>query len=101
MIALDFEFDGEIIFWKGPAPFYFVAVPPPHSDDIKGIASLVTYGWGVIPAQVQIGRTTWTTSLFPKGDLYLVPIKAAIRKAENIDDGDTVTVRLIIEARAL
>jgi hypothetical protein len=54
----------------------------------------VTYGWGVIPVQVRIGKTKWTTSLFPKDDRYLVPIKASIRKAEKLEEGDKVTIWL-------
>ncbi len=56
----------------------------------------MTYGWGVIPVQVQIGDTEWKTSLFPKDGLYLVPIKASVRKAENLEEGDEVTIRLTV-----
>ena len=90
------EFSGKIIFWKGPAPWFFVAVPAKQSRDIKAISNIVTYGWGVIPVYVRIGKTEYTTSLFPKDDLYLVPIKASVRKAEKLDKGDKVTVRLEI-----
>lgn len=88
------EFSGEIWFWRGPAPWYFVTVPEEQSDDIKAVSSIVTYGWGVIPVSVRIGKTVWQTSLFPKDGLYIVPIKASVRKAEDLDEGDTVTVRL-------
>ena len=91
------EFDGKIIYWRGPAPWYFVAVPDDQSSDIKAIANRVTYGWGVIPIQVQIGSTTFTTSLFPKDGLYLVPIKASVRKAENLEQDDMVSIRLEID----
>jgi len=57
----------------------------------------VTYGWGMIPVRVQIGRTRWRTSLFPKDGGYVVPLKAKVRRAERIDDGDVVTVRLTPE----
>lgn len=91
---MEFEFSGPIWFWKGPAPWYFVTIPAQESSNIKAIAQLVTYGWGVIPVRVQIGKSTWQTSLFPKNDLYIVPVKADIRKAEQLSEGDTVTVRL-------
>lgn len=94
---MDIEFDGEIWFWRGPAPWYFVTIPEAHSREIKAISSLVTYGWGVIPVRVQVGKTEWTTSLFPKDDLYLVPIRANVRKAEKLEEGDVVTLRLIVE----
>jgi hypothetical protein len=93
---MNIHFTGPIIYWKGPAPFYFVAIPPDYSQDVKAIAPFVTYGWGVIPVSVRIGTTTWQTSLFPKHDHYLVPIKASIRTAEHLAEGDTVTLHLTI-----
>jgi hypothetical protein len=62
------------------------------------VASLVTYGWGVIPVSARIGRTTWTTSLFPKDGGYLLPVKAVVRRAERIDLGDEVAVLLRLDA---
>lgn len=91
---MDLSFSGEVWFWKGPAPWYFVTVPGPLSADIEAVAAQVTYGWGVIPVTVMVGGTTWTTSLFPKDGYYLVPLKAAVRKAERIDLDDEVAVRL-------
>jgi hypothetical protein len=90
------EFSGIIIYWRGPSPFYYVAVPEDHSSSIKAVSNIVTYGWGVIPVQVQIGKTTWQTSLFPKEGLYLVPLKDKVRKAERLELGDEVTIRLEI-----
>lgn len=92
------EFEGPIWFWKGPAPWYFVTVPPEQSHEIKVIAPTVTYGWGVIPVRVRIGKSMWTTSLFPKDGLYLVPIKAKVRQAEKLAEGETVTLSLEIES---
>ena len=91
---MNLEFSDKIWFWRGPAPWFFVTVPEEPSRDIQAISNLVTYGWGVIPVQVHIGETRWQTSLFPKNGRYLVPIKASVRKAENLEEGDIVTVRL-------
>ena len=88
------EFNGEIIFWKGPAPWFFVTVPAKQSRKLKAISGLVTYGWGVIPVHVRVGKTEFQTSLFPKDGLYLVPIKVSVRKVENLEKGDKVTVWL-------
>jgi hypothetical protein len=91
---MNFEFKGKILFWRGPAPFYFVTVPEEESSEIKAISNLITYGWGVIPVHVRIGKTEWKTSLFPKDGRYLVPIKAIVRKAEKLEEGDDVVVQL-------
>lgn len=90
------EFSGRIIHWRGPAPFLFVPVPQEQSRDIKAISNMVTYGWGVIPVHARIGKTEWKTSLFPKDGLYLVPVKMSVQKAEELKEGDEVTVRLEI-----
>ena len=57
----------------------------------------MTYGWGMIPVEARIGSTRWTTSLFPKNGGYVVPLKDLVRNAEQIDVGDTVTVRLAVD----
>jgi hypothetical protein len=91
---ISFEFSGEIIYWRGPAPWFFVPIPDEESSQIRRVSRIVTYGWGVIPVHVQIGKTQFQTSLFPKEDRYLVPIKADVRKAEKLEEGDTVTIQL-------
>jgi len=88
------EFKGDIFYWRGPAPFLFVAVPEEPSRDLKAISAMVTYGWGVIPVQVRIGKTEWKTSLFPKKGRYLVPIRMSVQKAENLKVGDNVVIQL-------
>ena len=85
---------GDVIEWRGPAPFYFVRVPDEQVGLIRDIAEMVSYGWGVIPATVTIGATTVTTSLFPKDGGYLVPIKSALRLPEKIELGNVVDVIL-------
>ena len=91
---MNIEFDAVIWYWRGPAPWYFVTVPEEQCGELTAIVGSVTYGWGMIPATVQIGTTEWTTSLFPKDSSYIVPIKANVRRAERLEEGDTVTVRL-------
>lgn len=93
---MNIEFSGKIWFWKGPAPWYFITVPEKACHELKAMSTFVTYGWGMIPASVRIGKTNYKTSLWPKDGAYIVPIKASVRNAEKIGKGDTVTVRLEI-----
>jgi hypothetical protein len=92
------EFGGEIWYWRGPAPWYFITVPEEQCLDLQTTSAVVSYGWGMIPVTAQIGETKWTTSLFPKDGRYIVPVKAGVRKAEGLDEGDSVAVRLIIRS---
>ena len=94
---MELEFSGEIIWWRGPSPFHFVPVPDEESAQIEAAKELVTYGWGVIPVTAQVGRTEFTTSLFPKDGRFLVPLKDRVRRAEALELGDVVELRLSID----
>lgn len=94
---MELEFVGEIFHWRGPSPFHFVAVPDDPSAAIEAVASMVTYGWGVIPVEVRIGATDFRTSLFPKDERSLVPIKQAVRTTEQLSLGDEVQIRLRLD----
>ena len=89
-----FEFDSEVIEWRGPAPFFFAKTPPEVTSEIEASSGHLSYGWGCIPVDVTIGGTTYYTALIPREGSYLVPLKAAIRKAEKIELSDLISVRL-------
>lgn len=91
---MDLRFSGELWYWRGPAPWYFVTVPDAQSRDLRAVSAALSYGWGCIQVTARIGAAEWQTSLIPKDGRYLVPVKAAVRGAEGLDEGDTVTVRL-------
>lgn len=93
---MDLTFTGEVWYWRGPSPFYFVTVPEDESAHIESVSTAVSYGWGVIPVEAKIGETEWRTSLFPREGRYAVPLKAAVRRAEGIDEGSEVAVRLTL-----
>jgi len=72
----------------------FAKIPDKQAEQIKEISKMLTYGWGVIPCTVAIGKTSATTSLFPKDGGYLVPIKVALSKPEQIAFGQSVKITL-------
>ena len=92
------EFSGEMWFWRGPAPWHFITVPDDECSELEAASAFVTYGWGMIPVTAQIGGTGWKTSLFPKDGRYIVPVRTSVRKAEGLEIGDVVTVRLAVDA---
>ena len=96
---MDLRFTATTIEWRGPAPYVFARVPDEEADAIAAIAREATYGWGCIPAAVRIGGTDFATSLFPREGGYLVPVKAAVQRAEGVGVGDEVDVELHLEAR--
>ncbi|MEV4704074.1 DUF1905 domain-containing protein [Actinoplanes sp. NPDC049316] len=90
---MEWAFDAEVIEWRGPAPYFFVAMPEADSAELKEAARSLIY-WGQVPVRVVIGEAEFRTALFPRNGRYLVPLKDAVRKAEGIDEGDIVTVVL-------
>jgi uncharacterized protein DUF1905 len=94
--AMDLAFIGKVIEWRGPAPFYFVPVPEEESADIREVAAMATYGWGVIPVEAHVAETAFETSLFPKDGGYLLPLKDAVRRPAGLSAGDDVSVRMTI-----
>lgn len=95
---MEWVFDGEVIEWRGPAPYFFVAMGESDSADLKEEARALIY-WGQVPVRAAIGGSEFRTALFPKDGHYLVPLKDAVRKAEDIDEGDVVAVRLRLAHR--
>ncbi len=91
---LHFEITGTVIEWRGPAPFYFLPTPIEVTEEIELYKRELSYGWGVIPAKVTIGKTTVTTSLIPRDGSFYIPLKDAIRKPNQITLGDRVTLIL-------
>jgi hypothetical protein len=67
-------------------------------EELRQVAKVVTYGWGMIPVDATIGEVAFTTSLFPKDDTYLLPIKAVVRRRADITAGDAITVELTIRS---
>lgn len=92
---MELEFAGEIVEWRGPAPFYFVPLPPDEADLIDEVKAEIAY-WGVIPVTARLGETSFTTSMFPRESTYFLPLKDAVRRAEAVGLGDVVEVRLSV-----
>ena len=92
-------FEGEIIEWRGPAPYLFVAIPADQVGEIRFAAHAASYGWGCVPVEARIGSTDFTTSLFPRGETYLLPVKVAVQRAAGAGLGDSVDVMIRVFAR--
>ena len=73
----------------------FVTVPGDLSDVIR-FESGPPSGFGAVRVEATVGGTTWRTSVFPSAGrgAYVLPMKAAVRRAEDLEDGDPVPVML-------
>lgn len=92
---------GPVWLWQGsdgaPAKgaWYFLTIDGETAQAIRGAATNAA-AWGSVYVEATIGNTTWRTSLFPSKQAggWLLPLKAAVRKAEKITEGMVVEARL-------
>jgi hypothetical protein len=77
-----------------PGAWYFVTLPLDAADEIRSTQE--RRGFGSVRVHAAIGDSTWDTSVFPdtKTDSFILPVKAAVRSRQDIDDGDPVTVTI-------
>lgn len=77
---------------------FFAYVDKKLAAEIKERHGKVKRGFGSIKVTATIGKTTWRTSIFPdkRSGGYVLPLKAAVRTAEGIGDGDKITFKLDI-----
>lgn len=94
-------FEAELWTWEARRSdsWTFVALPAEASEEIGIRAGGPRQGFGSLRTRVTIGGSTWETSIFPDSvrACYVLPIKRAVRNAEDLDVGDiaTVTIELI------
>ena len=94
-VGMEIEFSGALVEWRGPAPYHFVPLPLDAADLVDEVKAEVVY-WGVVPVRARIGETDFTTSMFPREGTWFLPVKDAVRRAEEVELGDVVEVRLHI-----
>jgi hypothetical protein len=92
---MDFDFDAPLWRWQGDAAWHFIALPEDVTDEIED-SPTARGGFGSVRVSVQVGATTWSTSVFPdKGrGTFVLPVKKQVRVREELMEGDVVHVRL-------
>jgi hypothetical protein len=93
----EFSFTTTIIYWRGPAPFFYAPLPPAEAERIREISRFVTYGWGMIPVEATINGVTFTTAMFRKNDTYYLPLKDAVRKKAGVTADDVVSIEMTVQ----
>ena len=87
---------------EAPASWHFLTIDGEAAEAIRATALMRRLeggqrrGWGSIRVTATIGETSWQTSMFPSKESggYLLPVQAAVRKAEGLTAGDEIAVRL-------
>ena len=91
-----FEVRGELRRHHGESAWYFLTLPNDLADEIRARRAGAHRPFGSLRVRVRLGSTTWSTSLFAEGasGSYLLPVKAPVRRAESVGDGDQVAARI-------
>jgi hypothetical protein len=96
-------YTGKLWRWTGASgsgSWHFVTIDGAAGEALTGTALMRRLeksigGFGSLKVTARIGDSTFTTSVFPsKQTGWLLPVKATVRKAEGIAEGDAVTVEL-------
>ncbi len=94
----DITATGPVWLWRAQPPakgsWHFLTITGEVAAAIRSAAGGRSGGWGSVRITATIGKTSWRTSLFPNKQLggYMLPLKANVRKCENVNEGDEVSV---------
>ena len=93
---IPFEFSASCWKYSGKGSWFFISLPSDLSVEIRELFGQEEQGWGRLSAEAQIGDTTWPTAIWfdTKKQEYLLPLKAEIRRKENISEGDELEVTI-------
>jgi hypothetical protein len=91
---LTHRFEAPLWLTEGEGGWHFLTVPPDLSDEVRDAAG-ARRGFGSVRVRATVGRTSWTTSVFPTKDgCFVLPVKKAVRTAEQVEQGDVLAVAL-------
>lgn len=110
-MTLTEQIDHTGVLWRwtggsGSGTWHFLTIDGAAGDALSGTAIMrklegSARGFGSLKVRARIGATSFATSVFPSksedgstGQVWLLPVKAAVRKAEGIGEGDDVEVSL-------
>ncbi len=93
---MELNFKAKLWEWQGQAAWCFISLPTDYYDEIKSLSNIPKRGFGSVKVEVNVGKSVWKTSIFPdtKSGTYILPVKKAIRTAENLRVGTVVSISL-------
>lgn len=92
--GVKYEFATDPWQYGSPGGWYFVSLPQELSAEIRDIFKSEEEGWGRLKATAKIGNSEWKTAIWfdRKMNSYLLPLKAEIRKKENLVAGKAIKI---------
>ena len=97
-MGIKYKFTAKPWLYAGPSGWHFVSLPKKLAQEIRNALKTEEEGWGRLKAKVKIGNSEWKTAIWfdTKMNTYLLPLKAEIRKKENLVIGKDVETVLWI-----
>lgn len=94
-----YKINTHVWLYPGMAGWHFATIPADIAADIDSVFGDLRRGWGSLRVRATIGITTWDTSIFPDKETkgYMLPLKASVRKKENISADDKISLTLEIK----
>jgi hypothetical protein len=90
-----FSFKGQVEIFPQQGGWYYVRVPQQYTKLTADLADR-----GLVAITATLGDTTWPTSLLPYGDgTHFIALNAKVRKAENINLGDHLSISFQLRER--
>lgn len=91
-------FHGRLWKYGGESSWWFISLPTEDAQDLDRCCAHRKKNFGSVPVTVTIGATRWGTSVFRDNtsNTYLLPVKAAVRKAEKLVEDVSYEVTLTI-----
>jgi hypothetical protein len=89
------RFSAALWRWQAQSGWFFVTLSEDASA-LVGERPRPPRGFGSVRVRATVGETSWTTSVFPdtESGRYVLPVKKAVRTAEDLDEGDSVDLTL-------
>lgn len=100
--GINYEFSSSVYYYSSSPQmtgWTMVSLPKNLSSAIREAFKSLEEGWGRLKVTAKIGQTEWQTAIWfdTKQDIYLLPLKAVVRKKEKITEESIVTVNIWIQ----
>ena len=95
---MKYKIRSKVVPYPGMVAWFFAYIDRPTSEKIYKKHHVKKAGFGSIRVKATIGKTSWRSSIFPdkQSGCYVLPLKKEVRRVEDIDAGDSITLTLEI-----
>jgi len=94
--GIEYKFTAKLWAYGGPNSWYFISMPVNLAEEIRENLRSAEEGWGRLKATAKIGSAEWKTAIWfdTKMKTYLLPVKAEIRKKEQMEPGQDIGISI-------